>query len=53
MFPVYIDDKIYKKMSLEIEKFEVLGRVGPIGKKSCWSTFMVHIEFVGMWVVLL
>ena len=38
-------------MYLEREKIKVLGLVGPIGK--CLSTLMVHLDLVGLWVVLL
>ena len=53
IFPLYNDDKIYETMYLEREKIKVLGLVGSISKRSCLSTFMVHLDLVGMWVVLL
>ena len=37
---------------LEREKIKVLGLVGPMGKRGCLSTFMVHLGLVGMRVVL-
>ena len=52
IFPLYSDDKIYETMYIEREKrLKVLGLVGPIGK--CLSTLMVHLDLVGLWVVLL
>ena len=53
ILPLYSDDKIYETMYLERENNKVLGLIGPIGKRSCLSTFMVHLDLVGMWVVLL
>ena len=44
--------KIYETMYLEREKIKVLGLVGPIGKRGCLSTFMVHLDLVGIRVVL-
>ena len=35
----------------EREKIKALGLVGPIGK--CLYTLMVHLDLVGMWVVLI
>ena len=35
----------------EREKIKAVGLVGPIGK--CLSTLMVHLDLVGLWVVIL
>ena len=44
--------KIYEAVYLERENIKVLGLVGSIGKSSCFSTFMVHLDLVGINVVL-
>ena len=37
---------------LEREKIKILGLVGPMGKRGCLSTFMVHLGLVAIMVVL-
>ena len=37
---------------LEIEKINVLGLVGHVGKRSCFLTFIVHLGLMGMGVAL-
>ena len=37
---------------LEREKIKILGLVGPMGKRGCLSTFMVHLGLMGMRVVV-
>ena len=45
--------KIYMEhVTIEREKIKALGLVGPTGKRGCFSTFMVHLDLVGMRVVL-
>ena len=44
--------KLYETMYLERENIKVFGLVGPMGKRGCLSTFMVHLGLVGMRVVL-
>ena len=37
---------------LERAKVKVLGLVGPMGKRGCFSTLMVHLGLMGVRVVL-
>ena len=45
--------KIYVTIYLEREKIKFLGLVGPMSKRGCFPTFMVHLALMGMGVALL
>ena len=49
MIKIYME---HMTMYLKREKIKVLGLVGPLGKRDCLSTFMVHLGLVSMKVVL-
>ena len=42
---------IYIYIYLEREKIKALGLVGPMGKRGCLSTFILHLGLVGNWVL--
>ena len=44
--------QIYVTMHLEREKIKVIGLVGPMGKRGCLSTLMLHLGLMGMRVAL-
>ena len=43
-------EKLLEAIPWERENVKVIGFVGPMGKRGCFSTFMVHLNFVGMGV---
>ena len=55
LLPYIVMIKIYGTrvtIYFEREKVKVLGLIGPMGKRGCLSTFIVHLGLVDMRVVL-